>query len=142
MVFREAPRITSPWETCRGKGAAEDRRWAIYDVSKIFIRRSLTPIFAFHAVHVSLPKLYCRKADFTRTLASLCLSPLPLTLLRKVTRRSNTLGRLNTRMSLERSRDERSLLSLATPHLELTSGNVCNYSQYTVYAVNACIFLN
>jgi len=42
------------------------RTGTIYDVSKTSICRSLTPIVAFHAVRVSLPKLYCRKADFTR----------------------------------------------------------------------------
>lgn len=31
--------------------------------------RSLTPIVAFHTVRVSLPKLYCRKLDFTNTLS-------------------------------------------------------------------------
>lgn len=70
--IHETPRISflgqeerSVYDQERGGGSGGGTG-TIYDVSKTSIRRSLTPIVAFHAVRVSLPKLYCRKADFTR----------------------------------------------------------------------------
>lgn len=127
---------------------------AIYDVSKTSIRRSLTPIVAFHAVRVSLPKLYCRKADFTRagsSLPSVRDHPPPLlqggitvgvvTSARGVLQHADVLRRIS-RAGWSRSPPPRHPFLSALPRVSPRARNACRCSRYTVRVVNACIFLN
>lgn len=145
----------------RSGAAVEGGTEAIYDVSKTSIRRSLTPIVAFHAVRVSLPKLYCRKTDFTRA-SSPSVHNLPPPLLQgEGGRELQPAWSSSTRMSFAGSREPAGparhlhllllflllLLLLfvfvfAPPRRLLARIYACRCSRYTVRVVNACIFLN
>lgn len=130
---------------------------AIYDVSKTSIRRSLTPIVAFHAVRVSLPKLYCRKVDLTRA----GFSPRrPRSSFSCCYRGGVTAGVVTSARGVPaRGCPSQDLASRLVPvrHLLLLllllvlfsrflasprARNACRCSRYTVRVVNACIFLN
>lgn len=61
------------YEMERWIGALEEARDGPFTTYRSLLYRSLTPIVAFHAIRVSLPKLYCRKVDFHAYLADLLL---------------------------------------------------------------------
>lgn len=111
--IHETPRISflgheerSVYDQERSGAAVGGGTGTIYDVSKTSIRRSLTPIVAFHAVRVSLPKLYCRKADFTRASPFRPRSSSSVTRGRSYSRRGNIRAwSSSTRMSFAGSRE-------------------------------------